>query len=272
MTELYSKISDLATKNKLPHAIIFEGENAQNASNYLAQLAVCSNANKPCGVCKDCIKANKKVHPDIIELFPTGKANGYPIEEIRRIKEDAALLPNEAGKKVYIFNDVDNISVVSQNALLKILEEPPSSVIFVLNCKSKTHLLDTIISRATNFYVGEGAQAEKEDDLSSAFDFINCAVFESELELLKKTQLLTEREKRLKFIDEMQSALRVLYRIKSGVCTDETKENLVSVLTLNKIIKAIEITENMRISTLKNKSVKLTLVKFCACFKAVLGR
>ena len=58
----------------------------------------------------------------------------------------------------------------------------------------------------------------------------------------------------------------------SLVSTVQTKENLVSVLTLNKIIKAIEITENMRISTLKNKSVKLTLVKFCACFKAVLGR
>lgn len=269
--ELYKKIDAFANAGTLPHAVIFEGDDRYRASEYFAKCAVCSGENKPCGRCNHCNKADKNVHPDIIELHPSGVMKNYPIEEIRRIKEDAYILPNEADKKVYIFNDVDNISAVSQNALLKILEEPPKSVVFVLNCKGKAHLLDTIISRATVFYTNDEQGVSK--DLSEAFDIIYTAVNDSELKLLIKINALsTEREKRLKMINDMQAVLRELYRVKCGVSENDGYYSLCESLTVRKILKAIEITEEVRIATLRNKSVKLTLTRFCAKLKSVLGR
>lgn len=268
---VYSRIEALVRSGSLPHTVVFEGEKSKDVSDYFANCVVCSGENKPCGGCKDCEKAQKGVHPDIIKLYPSGAMKGYPIEEIRKIKEDAFVLPNEAENKVYIFNDVDNISAVSQNALLKILEEPPSRVVFVLNCKSKTHLLDTIISRATVFYVGEDDNGK--EDLTEAFDIINSAVFDSELDLLKKiTALSADREKRLKAIMNIQSALRLLYRIKSGAENNNDYDDLLEKLTMHKILEAVDIAEEVRISTLKNKSVKITLARFCAKLKTALGR
>ena len=269
--ELYNRIERLANENALPHAVIFEGENRYQASDFFAECAVCSSEKIPCNTCRDCEKAEKGVHPDIIKLYPSGVMKNYPIEEIRRIKDDAYIKPNEAKVKVYIFNDTDNISAVSQNALLKILEEPPKNVVFVLNCVSKAHLLDTIISRATVFVSGEQSEKNSEN-LEEAFDIISCAVFKTELELLiKLTALSSDREKRMNAVVNIQSALQQLYRIKL-LEIDNEYSDIADKLTLNKILKAIDITENVRISLLRNKSVKLTLTRFCANLKAALGR
>lgn len=271
--EYIERIKTLANAGALPHAIIFEGDESRYfASMFFAKCVVCESEIKPCDECNHCKKADKKIHPDIIELFPSGKMMDYSIKEIRRIKEDAFVLPNEARAKVYIFNDVDNISVLSQNAFLKILEEPPKSVVFVLNCKTKTHLLDTIISRAT--YILTGEKENNEDvDITEALELLKTAVFESELELLKKiTNTCEEKQSRLKMVTALQTALRELYLIKCGTKTQQNLEDLVEKLTVNKILQAIELTENLRVSTHKNKSVKLMLSSFCAKFKSLLGR
>ena len=270
--EYLERIKTLANANALPHAVIIEGDdNRYLASKYYAKCAVCDGEIKPCDECNHCKKAEKNIHPDIIELHPTGAMKAYPVDEIRRIREDAFVLPNEARAKVYIFNDVDNISTISQNALLKILEEPPKSVVFVLNCKSKAHLLDTIISRAITISVGNSD--DNCEDISSAMEILKIAVFDSELELLKKsTSVCDEKQKRLQIILQMQSALRELYLIKSGVKQSVELEDMAEKLTINKILQAIELTEKLRVSTLKNKSVKLVLSSFCAKLKSVLGR
>jgi len=271
--EYLERIKTLANANALPHAVIIEGDdNRYLASKYYAKCAVCDGNIKPCDECNHCIKAEKNIHPDIIELHPSGAMKAYPVDEIRRIREDAFVLPNEARAKVYIFNDVDNISIRSQNALLKILEEPPKSVVFVLNCKSKAHLLDTIISRAITISVGN-SEDDNCEDISNAIEILKIAVFDSELELLKKiTSVCDEKQKRLQIILQMQSALRELYLIKSGVKQSDELEDMAEKLTINKILQAIELTEKLRVSTLKNKSVKLVLSSFCAKLKSVLGR
>ncbi len=271
--EYIERIKTLANVNALPHAVIFEGdENRYLASKFYAKCVVCESEVKPCDECNHCKKAEKNIHPDIIELHPSGPMKAYPVDEIRRIREDAFVLPNEARAKVYIFNDVDNISTISQNALLKILEEPPKSVVFVLNCKSKTHLLDTIISRTVCFSLFDSANSD-EEVLTEAIDLLKTAVFDSELELLKRiTSLCDEKQKRLQIITKLQSALRELYLIKSNVKQLEELDELAEKLTINKILQAIELTENLRVSTLKNKSVKLVLSSFCAKLKSVLGR
>ena len=82
----------------------------------------------------------------------------------------------------------------------------------------------------------------------------------------------SEREKRLNTILEIQSALRKLYRIKIGEENDADYNELSENLTIHKILEAIDISEEVRLATLKNKSVKITLARFCAKLKAALGR
>ena len=142
----------------------------------------------------------------------------------------------------------------------------------MLNCKSKTHLLETIISRATTIFVGE---EENQDyiDLSDAFEIINLAVDSNELELLKKiTSFESEKDERIKISLALQLALRELYFVKCGAKENESLENLAERLTINKILTAIEIVEKFRVANLRNKSVRLITASLCANLKSVLGR
>ena len=269
---IYTTIENLTKSNSLPHAVIFEGEDRYNASNFFAKCVICSGQDKPCDECRDCIKAQKKVHPDIIQLYPTGESKTYLVDQIRGIKQDAYVLPNEANHKVFVLNDVDNMSNISQNAFLKILEEPPKNVAFALNCKSKTHLLDTVISRAVVFHT-EKENDEQDDNFNLSFEIIRSAVFESELDLLIKiNKFPKERKNIIPISTSLQVVLRDLYKQKTGLLQDEKYEEIIENITLNKILKAIDVCEELRTSMVRNKSVKIAAVKFCGNFKAALGR
>lgn len=266
---LYERISQLAKSDSLPHAVIFEGSGSKELSKFFAKTAVCESKDfAPCGNCNHCIKADKGVHPDIIELNPVGAQKIYKIGFVRDIKSDTFILPNEAKAKVYIFNEVDNMPEKSQNALLKVLEEPPESVLFVLNCQKKTKLLDTIISRAIVFIC-----ENDEDTLTDeAFDIIEKATLNSEFELLKTLHSYSsKKEIFIEKFDELTNALRFLYREKLNGENSKDFE-FIDLLTVNRILKAIDITIEAKKSLLSNKAVKLVVVRTCIKLKNTLGR
>lgn len=267
--DLYERISQLANNDSLPHAVIFEGNNSVELSKYFAKTAVCdSTSQRPCGVCNNCIKADKGVHPDIIELNPEGAQKNYKVKFVRDIKNDAFVLPNEAKAKVYIFNEVDNISEKSQNVLLKVLEEPPKSVLFVLNCFKKTNLLDTIISRSTVFICDSDDTVLSDEALST----IETAVVKSEFELLKiLNSYSAKKEVFIEKLDDLAVALRFLYREKLADTNSKDLEFLDS-LTVNRILKAIDITIEAKKSLLSNKAIKILVPKTCIKLKNALGR
>ncbi len=138
----------------LPHAIIIEGERGTGKSTLagiIAQYCVCrSNENKPCGLCNGCQKAIAYNHPDIIVLDGSIPAN-LNVEAIRNLRTSAFIIPNEAPKKVYILANCDRMNPTAQNAFLKILEEPPKSVVFILTCVTASSLLLTVRSRSRIF-------------------------------------------------------------------------------------------------------------------------
>ena len=96
----------------------------------LAAAMLCSSPRvRPCRVCRDCKKVFRAVHPDVLYTDPTGSAKtaAIKVDQVREIISTAHLLPSEGKSKVYVLRNADKMNPQAQNALLKLLEEPPSS-------------------------------------------------------------------------------------------------------------------------------------------------
>lgn len=139
-------------ENKIGHAYLFcgpRGTGKTTMARLLAKAVNCTNPEKaPCGECENCIAANNGTHPDIIEI---NAANETHVEDIRDLIDRAKLAPMMGKHKVYIIDEVHQLSSAASSALLKTLEEPPENVIFILATTDPQKLLSTIISRCQRF-------------------------------------------------------------------------------------------------------------------------
>jgi DNA polymerase-3 subunit delta' len=137
----------------LSHAYIVYGDGdetggAAAAADALASAMLCGSAGaKPCGRCADCRKTAAGAHPDVIYVDKPADKKDMPVDKIRDVIRDTAVLPNEAAGKVYIFRRAEDIKPAGQNMLLKMLEEPPPHVSFILVAGAPDHLLPTVKSR-----------------------------------------------------------------------------------------------------------------------------
>ena len=147
----YRTLAAYLRGGRLPHAVLLEGARGSGRTHFAYQIAagvLCTGeGNKPCGVCRHCKKAEKRIHPDISQYGGEGGARSFHIDTVRDIRREAFVQPNEAEAKVLLLLSVQDMSVQAQNALLKIIEEPPGGVFFILTCENKAALLETILSR-----------------------------------------------------------------------------------------------------------------------------
>lgn len=149
--KVIDRLSKLLESGRFPHALIIEGEEGIGKKTLARDLAcalVCRGEDKPCGECSQCKKAMSGIHLDISEYIPSGTANSFHVDTVRNIINDAYVQPNEADYKVYILANAHCMNPNAQNALLKILEEPPKYVVFILTTESKSALLSTVLSRS----------------------------------------------------------------------------------------------------------------------------
>ncbi len=151
-----TQLQTMFATSKIPHAILIDGAKGlgkKTLANIIAKTAVCSSLSSGlvCENCSNCKKAQKNIHPDIIYPEKSGVLQGYSISTVRQVRTDAYISPNEAARKVYIFTDVDNMGIHAQNAILKVLEEPPKNVMFIFTCISPANLLQTVRSRLQQF-------------------------------------------------------------------------------------------------------------------------
>lgn len=149
--KVIDRLSKLMESGRFPHALIIEGEEGIGKKTLAKDIAcalVCRGNDKPCGECAQCKKAIAAIHPDISEYIPGGTANSFHVDTVRNIINDAYVQPNEADYKIYILANAHCMNQNAQNALLKILEEPPKYVVFILTTNSKSALLSTVLSRS----------------------------------------------------------------------------------------------------------------------------
>ena len=134
----------------LSHSYLITGGNAAARRDYARRLAaayVCAGERPPCGVCLHCRKAEEDIHPDVITVGPAGDKGEILVDQIRFLRRDAYILPNEARRKVYIIDPADGMNPAAQNALLKVLEEGPDYGAFLLLAQWPDGLLETVRSR-----------------------------------------------------------------------------------------------------------------------------
>ncbi len=140
-------------KKTAAHAYIFEGaEGVGNveAAKLFANALVCEREeNTPCGLCNACIMARADTHPDIAFIKPPEGKKNILVDTVREAVKDAYTKPYEHKKKVYIISYGDDMNEQAQNALLKVLEEPPEYAVFIILAKNSESLLITIRSRCT---------------------------------------------------------------------------------------------------------------------------
>jgi len=137
--------------------VSFFGEPAEDAPKATAAPQVL-----PCENCSHCHKSAGGVHPDLRVTEGGAGARSFHIDAIRSLRQDAGILPNEADCKVYVLHNAQAMTVEAQNALLKLLEEPPDYVCIILTAPTGKKLLPTVISRAFALSLGE-AQEEAPD-------------------------------------------------------------------------------------------------------------
>lgn len=149
---IVQSIKNAVREGKVGHAYLFcgpRGTGKTTMARILAKAVNCENPEKaPCGECDNCKAAENGTHPDIIEI---NAANETHVEDIRDLIDRSRLAPMQGTHKVYIIDEVHQLSSAASSALLKTLEEPPENVIFILATTDPQKLLPTIISRCQRF-------------------------------------------------------------------------------------------------------------------------
>ncbi len=175
------RVSVFAT-GKIPHAILIEGEQGlgkHTLAQHIANIAVCTEKNAPCGECRGCHLCSVGTHPDVTVCSPDGKS--IKVDQIRTLRQNAYLKPTLCERKVYIIEGADTMNDPAQNALLKVLEEPPVGVVFILLAQSAESMLHTVRSRCITLSLTPPQRDEAADYIASVTHY-SAAEIDSALE------------------------------------------------------------------------------------------
>lgn len=152
---LRARLCHDALEGSLSHAYIIEGAHGSGKHMLALRLAAaiaCEHRAThshplPCLACPSCHKILSGNSPDVIYIN-RGDKSTLGIEEIRTLKSDIYIAPNDLSVKLYVIEDAHLMTIQAQNAFLLTLEEPPPYVLFLLLAESTATLLETIRSRA----------------------------------------------------------------------------------------------------------------------------
>jgi DNA polymerase-3 subunit delta' len=181
-TKAKEQIANSILNKKLAHAYLFYGPEGCGKEAFALEIAKALNCQdttcKPCNHCPSCQKISQLIHPDIKFVFPSAASWGaeelkarlkikaqnpfkyldlkghttIQISRIRELKDESKYTPYEAQKKVYIITEADKLTREGANSFLKLLEEPPETLLIILITSAMNALLDTIRSRCHHIY------------------------------------------------------------------------------------------------------------------------
>ncbi len=194
-------VENFIKAKRIPHAILIEGEygtGKHTLAGFLTKAIVCESENAPCLSCKHCHLADISSHPDITVLAPEDGKKNISVSQVRDLRDQTVVKPHSALKRVFLIDCAHTMNQSAQNALLKVLEEPPKTVMFILIAENKSALLDTIISRCVTLSLTT-------PEFSVALDYIkSTANFE---EQLIKDALISEKNNIGRALDVLNGVL-----------------------------------------------------------------
>ena len=138
---------------KLSHAYLFTGSRGTgktSSAKILAKAVNCENPQdgNPCNCCKACLSIDSGACMDVLEI---DAASNNGVDNVRDLRDDAVYTPSQVKMRVYIIDEVHMLSISAFNALLKIIEEPPEHLLFILATTELHKVPATILSRCQRF-------------------------------------------------------------------------------------------------------------------------
>ena len=279
--QLYNSISSMISHGNFPHGVLIECQSSAEGealAKHIASSLVCSGNIKPCGVCSDCVKSQSSGHPDIFETDGIrGKSKSFTVDAVREIRDDAFVVPNESDKKIYILKNAHNMNEQAQNAILKILEEPPSYVYFIIVTESRSMMLETVLSRVQIFSLVSEDNQLTEKETQAVRNMVTALLNVNELALMEQTAVFVKNNQFAKTVITLLSEVfRDALVKKSGFQREssfpEETNKLYSGLTAKSLMQLIEACNGLIESIDRNCNNNLLLVRICSEFKRAIGR
>ena len=272
--EQIKKLKHILNENKLGHAYIFEGIEGIGkctiAKEFAKALLCLNGGDKPCNECIAC--QNFEAGKNFYFIKPEG--NLIKVDEIRKLKEELMLKPITSSRKVAIIDNAELMNEQAQNALLKVLEEPPEYATIILVTANKEKLLYTIKSRCTTFRfqplkneaieeffgnqiedemleysrgsIGAIVKARENNDTEVISRWVQAFKKESLIEMMKDMNSIKEEKYVKENVEDVLEYLLYLYYKEMRETKKDTTE-------------AIEIVEETRNNILKNANLDIAL-------------
>lgn len=273
------RIKTLIGSGRIPQALVIEGGSTaerEESAHELAKAIVCSEGDAfACGMCAACKKAEANTHPDIITVEPETGKKAISVDVIRKMRENAFILPNEADGKVYIIKQADTLQDYAQNALLKILEEPPKYVTFILLVSSKATLLETVLSRVSVISLsgmdkGEVTDEQQEFADISAKQLAGALAARSEMKLLAATATLEKNYENLPLaLDSLSLIIRDALVLEAGgqssmSCAPKEAAALTETYDAERLLNMLSAIGEILTAINMHANKNLTLTRICS--------
>lgn len=151
-----SALTEAVREDRLAGAYLLEGpagSGKKTLAAFLTMLFVCSNVTEkgPCLTCANCKNVTVGAHPDVFYFEPEKDRESVSVHVVRRANEEACTAPIHASRRVFVVENAAQLNLAAQNALLKNLEEPQKSAVYLLLCEEAAGVLATIRSRSVIF-------------------------------------------------------------------------------------------------------------------------
>jgi len=162
--QLWQSLKSEVCRGATSHAYLFyglAGSGKKTMAHAFLQSIMCEDTleGEPCGHCENCLLIGSESHPDLY-VFSSDDKKSVSVEKVRGLIADVYIKPFKSKHKVYFIAEADKLTVQAQNALLKVLEEPPSYTVFLLICDNISAMIDTVLSRVIKIPF-EGASDEE---------------------------------------------------------------------------------------------------------------
>ncbi len=163
---------------RLSHAYLFTGSRGTgktSSAKILAKAVNCENPQdgNPCNCCKSCLAIDSGSCMDVLEI---DAASNNGVDNVRDLRDDAIYTPSQVKMRVYIIDEVHMLSISAFNALLKIIEEPPEHLLFILATTELHKVPATILSRCQRFSFRRISQ----EDIAARLQYV---AYEENIEL-----------------------------------------------------------------------------------------
>lgn len=243
-----TSLKNQVKNNEISHAYIFQGTRGTgktSAAKILSRAVNCLHPvdGNPCNECENCKSILNESSLDVVEM---DAASNNGVDDIRELKEKVIYPPQSLKYKVYIIDEVHMLSKGAFNALLKILEEPPRHLIFILATTEIEKIPATILSRSQKYNfkrisiekISENLKKIAELEGKSCDDEVFTLIAKSSDGAMRDAlsvldQLLTKNKNHIKLEDAMEvlgiSSSELLFNLSRALIEKNVNESLLAI-------------------------------------------